>query len=64
MVFTIAKATGWTEDYIIWMPLRKALQYMHAAWVSDGLATAWRSDSEEEAHDAGILFERLKYLTR
>ena len=64
MVFTIAKATGWTEDFIIWMPLRRALQYMHAAWVSDGLSTAWRTDCEEAARDAGRLYERLRYLTR
>ncbi|MDO5450487.1 MAG: hypothetical protein Q4F30_06330 [Akkermansia sp.] len=46
------------------MPLRKALQYMHASWVADGLVTAWRSESEEESIEAASLMARLKHLTR
>lgn len=64
VVFTIAKATGWQEDTILWMPLRKALQYMHASWVADGLATSWRSESEQESIEAASLMARLKHLTR
>ncbi|MBR5196266.1 MAG: hypothetical protein IKW48_09045 [Akkermansia sp.] len=64
MIFTIAKATGWTEEYIMWMPLRKTLQYLHASWLSEGVATEWRSVSEDEAREAESLFNRLKYLTR
>lgn len=64
MVFTVAKATGWSEEYIVWMPLSRALQYMHASWVADGLATAWRTESEDEAQERGQLFARLKHLTR
>lgn len=64
VVFTIAKATGWQEETILWMPLRKALQYMHASWVADGLVTAWRSESEEESIEAASLMARLKHLTR
>ena len=48
----------------MWLPLRKTLQYLHAAWVSDGVATEWRSVSEEEAAEAASLFNRLRYLTK
>lgn len=64
MIFTIAKATGWTEEYILWLPLRRTLQYLHAAWLSEGVATEWRSVSEEEAAEAHSLFNRLKPLTK
>ncbi|MBR2145796.1 MAG: hypothetical protein IKW19_03245 [Akkermansia sp.] len=64
MIFTLARATGWTEEYILWMPLRKTLQYLHAAWISEGVATEWRSVSEEEEAEARSLYNRLKHLTR
>ena len=48
----------------MWMPLRKTLQYLHAAWLSEGVATEWRSVSEGEAREAASLFNRLKHLTR
>ena len=64
MIFTLARATGWTEEYILWMPLRKTLQYLHAAWISEGVATEWRSVSEEEEAEAQSLYNRLKHLTR
>ncbi|MBQ7024566.1 MAG: hypothetical protein IJN29_13370 [Akkermansia sp.] len=64
MIFTLARATGWTEEYILWMPLRKTLQYLHAAWLSEGVATEWRSVSEEEEAEARSLYNRLKHLTR
>ncbi|MBR5879231.1 MAG: hypothetical protein IKY91_06715 [Akkermansia sp.] len=64
MIFTLARATGWTEEYILWMPLRKTLQYLHAAWISEGVATEWRSVSEEEEAEARSLYHRLKHLTR
>ena len=64
MIFTLARATGWTEEYILWMPLRKTLQYLHAAWISEGVATEWRSVSEEEEAEARSLYYRLKHLTR
>jgi len=64
VIFTIAKATGWTEEYILWLPLRRTLQYLHAAWLSEGVATEWRSVSEEEAAEAHSLFNRLKHLTK
>jgi hypothetical protein len=64
VIFTLARATGWTEEYILWMPLRKTLQYLHAAWISEGVATEWRSVSEEEEAEARSLYNRLKHLTR
>ena len=48
----------------MWLPLRKTLQYLHAAWLSDGVATEWRSVSEEEAAEAASLYNRLKHLTK
>ncbi len=64
MIFTIAKATGWSEESIIWMPLRKSLQYLHAAWISDGAHTDWRFTTEQDNAEAQKLYERLLYLTR
>ena len=64
MIFTIAKATGWTEDYITWLPLRRTLQYLHAAWISEGVTTEWRSVTEEEEAEAQSLYLRLKHLTK
>lgn len=64
MIFTIAKATGWSEESIIWMPLRKSLQYLHAAWISDGVHTDWRFTAEQDNAEAQKLYERLLYLTR
>ncbi len=64
MIFTIAKATGWSEESIIWMPLRKSLQYLHAAWISDGVHTDWRFTTEQDNAEAQKLYERLLYLTR
>lgn len=64
MVLTIARATGWSEDTIIWMPLRKTLQYLHAAWVSEGVNTEWRFATAGESREADELFQRLKYLTK
>ena len=62
-MFLIARATGWSEETILWMPLKKALQYVHAAWVSEGLTTDWRSAAEETAAERELLYQRLKYLT-
>ena len=40
MVFTIAKDTGWSEEFIIWkLPLVRALQYYHCALQSANLWT-------------------------
>ena len=63
-VFTIARATGWSEERILWMPLRRAMQYAHAAWISEGIRTGWRHATAEEAQSAQALYERLKPLTR
>ncbi len=64
VVFTIAHSTGWDEEKILWMPLRRSLQYLHAAWVNLGTATEWRSDSECRQQDFASLFEKLKHLTK
>lgn len=64
MVLTIARQTGWTEERILWMPLKKSLQYLHASWVSEGIATEWRTLSAHERHEAQALYNRLHYLTR
>ena len=55
---------GWSEDRILWMPLRRAMQYAHAAWISEGIRTDWRHATAEEAQSAQALYERLKPLTR
>ena len=64
MIFTLAKATGWHEEYITWLPLRRTLQYLHAAWISEGVTTEWRSSTEDEEAEALSLYNRLKHLTR
>jgi hypothetical protein len=64
VIFTIARATGWSEDTIIWMPLKRTLQYLHAAWVSEGIKTTWRHQSGEGEAEENALYQRLKYLTR
>jgi len=46
------------------MPLRRALQYAHAAWISEGTNTDWRNASEEESGEAAALYNRLKHLTK
>lgn len=46
------------------MPLRRAMQYAHAAWISEGIRTGWRHATAEEAQSAQALYERLKPLTR
>jgi hypothetical protein len=39
LTFTLAKETGWTENFILWeLPMSRALQYYHAALWSNG---AW-----------------------
>lgn len=64
MVFTLARATGWAEETILWMPLRRSLQYLHAAWISEGVTTGWRTATEGEEAEAARLFSRLQHLTR
>jgi hypothetical protein len=39
-VFTIAKDTGWSEDFIIWrLPMARALQYYHCSLQAANLWT-------------------------
>ncbi len=64
MVFSIARSTGWTEQTILWLPLKRALQYLHCHWISEGLTTDWRSSSAERLEDLNQLYNRLKHLTR
>lgn len=64
MIFTLARATGWDEQTLMWMPLRRSLQYLHAAWLNLGTATEWRTESEESTHEKALLFEKLRYLTK
>ncbi len=64
MVLTIARQTGWDEQTILWMPLRRSLQYVHASWVAEGVATEWRTATGTELRDADELYQRLHYLTR
>ncbi len=64
MVLTIARQTGWSEERILWMPLKQALQYLHAAWVSEGISTEWRVLAANERNEAQELYNRLHYLTR
>ncbi len=64
MVLTIARQTGWSEERILWMPLRQSLQYLHASWVSEGIATEWRVLAANERNEAQELYERLHYLTQ
>jgi hypothetical protein len=40
VVYTIAKDTGWHEDFIIWkLPMARALQYYHCALQAANLWT-------------------------
>jgi len=40
VVFTIAKDTGWSEDFIIWkLPMARALQYYHCSLQAANLWT-------------------------
>lgn len=45
----------------MWMPLRKTLQYLHAAWISEGVITEWRSVTEDEAAEAQSLYNYDEY---
>lgn len=39
-MYTIAKDTGWNEDFILWrLPMARALQYYHCALQSANLWT-------------------------
>ena len=39
-MFTIAKDTGWSEDFIIWkLPMARALQYYHCSLQAANLWT-------------------------
>ncbi len=64
MVYTLARATGWTEETILWMPLKRSLQYLHAAWLGEGVDTGWRTAAAEEEAETARLFAKLRYLTR
>ncbi len=64
MVLTIARQTGWSEATIMWMPLRRALQYLHVSWVCEGISTEWRALTGAEISEASELYQRLHYLTR
>ncbi len=48
----------------MWMPLRRALQYLHVSWVCEGISTEWRALTEAEISEASELYQRLHYLTR
>jgi hypothetical protein len=40
VVYTIARDTGWSEEFILWqLPLPRALQYYHCALQAAGLWT-------------------------
>ncbi len=64
MVLTISRQTGWDEETILWMPLKRALQYLHVSWVCEGVATEWRVLTSSEVNEAHELYQRLHYLTR
>ncbi len=64
MVLTIARQTGWTEETILWMPLKKSLQYLHVSWVTEGVSTEWRALTGAEMNEANALYQRLHHLTR
>ena len=46
-MYTIAKDTGWSEDFIIWrLPMARALQYYHCALQA---ANLWTLEPPTEA---------------
>ena len=46
-MYTIAKDTGWNEDFIIWrLPMARALQYYHCALQA---ANLWTLEPPTEA---------------
>ena len=46
-MYTIAKDTGWSEDFIIWrLPMARALQYYHCALQA---ANLWTLEPSTEA---------------
>lgn len=46
----LAKATGWAENELMRMPMKRAMQYLHAYVVHEGNATRWKhSDEAKEA---------------
>ena len=50
-MFTIAKDTGWSEDFIIWrLPMARALQYYHCSLQAANLWTL--EPATEEAIEA------------
>lgn len=50
MVFTLARETGWPENYILWqLPLHRAMAYQHAALRSHGVWTVTPSAPPETA---------------
>jgi hypothetical protein len=47
LTFTLAKETGWSEQFILWeLPMSRALQYYHAALWTNG---AWTIAPRESA---------------
>lgn len=40
-MMALAGATGWSEDFCKWMPLSRALVYIHAHNVGEGADTRW-----------------------
>ncbi len=47
---SLAVATGWPEAECLWMPLSRALVYIHARNVAEGARTRWVfADAQAEA---------------
>jgi hypothetical protein len=58
MVFTLARETGWPEQYILWqLPLHRALAYQHAALCAHGVWTVTPSAPAE--HDLAAILTQL-----
>lgn len=42
MMMTVARATGWTEQVILWeVPLARLVRYVHAIWSYDANPCTW-----------------------
>ena len=58
MVFSIVKETGWSEDYVMDMPISRAWAYRHAILVSYD-AECYYKTSDDERIEMYDLFNQL-----
>lgn len=64
LIFSLASATGWTEEYILNLPLARVLSYKHCEMF--GHPFLWTVSPEARAEAAGQLIspDRLEAILR